>query len=266
MTRYIDRHSHAKEANVLSIYRAFRHFTKDQLATLRVMCLSGPQLRDVLFLVRLGVAAANITVVEMNPETLRKQRQKMVEEQCRELLSGLTLVGPKTIGDHLTSCPDAELPDVLYLDVFGNWSGSRLVFPMADLYEFLARVRSMKRKVVVALTFPLRNNYRRGNREVRDTVVRALRLRKRGQNPPGENTIAETFLRKCVFPHSGWQPVATKVSIYQQKAGGQLMMFLRFALTRARRNEAVDWPLVDGQFVGFPPEGDRWTIHSVVDL
>jgi hypothetical protein len=267
-SKYADHRSTQKEDNVLSIYRALRHYKKEELAALKVVCLSGPQLHDVSFLVREGLSPDNIAVVEMNPATVKLQQKKIMSSGTngKTKLTGVAVIGPITVGEHLAACPTELLPDVLYLDYLANWTGSARCFPMADLYEYLTRARACKNKVIVALTFPVRNNYRRGCTDVRSAVIKSLRLRTTGKGP-GEHAVVGAFLRRCVFPHSGWRVKACRVSLYKRKRGGQQMMFFRFVLTKTIPNEDVDWPLIDGEFVGFPPEeGERWSVHSLVDL
>jgi hypothetical protein len=230
----------------------------------KILVLDGPRLQSSRVLMSKGFKAGNIVVVELEAKTASKQAKAP---------DGVTVVGPMPVAHFFRICQDSSLPDAVYLDYLTTWYGSELVRPIADIYAYLSRCTTAgKHKVVLAATFTERNNYQRqdGFKEDLLAVLGRFFHGRRLTAPGGsrERAIVDAYLRSCVFPHTGWTVTSGKVRSYKRTKDSPNMMFFCYRLIAARPKASVEWPLIDGRYVGF--DGDdksgEWVTTRVKDL
>jgi hypothetical protein len=211
----------------------------------KILVLDGPRLQSSRVLMSKGFKAGNIVVVELEAKTASKQAKAP---------DGVTVVGPMPVAHFFRICQDSSLPDAVYLDYLTTWYGSELVRPIADIYAYLSRCTTAgKHKVVLAATFTER-------------FFHGRRLTAPGGSR--ERAIVDAYLRSCVFPHTGWTVTSGKVRSYKRTKDSPNMMFFCYRLIAARPKASVEWPLIDGRYVGF--DGDdksgEWVTTRVKDL
>jgi len=262
---YVDRESDTKKENSCAFGDDFKR-AFPSLSDTQVLLLDGPELRSSDVLIKLGVTPKNITVVEHNEVTCAEQRRKGLR---------INAVGPMKLGAYLDICPDNKLPDGTYYDATSTWPGNNQDRPLDDIYKWLDRCRKAgKEKLVLALTLAPRNNYQR-QKNMRRDIVDILQRSFNGKGLRGrplcdirETEIVDVYLRSCVFPHSGWtvrSGWSGSNGTYQRDHLSQTMAFRKYILTACKPDLSVDWPFIDGYFVGFPSD-PQWDVHHVQSL
>jgi hypothetical protein len=264
-SRYRDVKSRKKKDNTEAfLHRMSRAFPGDMLGNATILLLDGEHLRTSSILTVGGINSRNITVVERDDMTYRKQLRRGL---------GVRIVhGTST--QFLRECTNAEVPCGFYLDGMGSWLGSDTYRPLDDVNIYLEKAwAGGKDEVVLAMTFSQRNNYQ-CQWGLREDFIDVLSTRgfngKRllRKDHVREVDIVDVYLRDYIFPFSGWKVRQGMVTPpYRRDRRSQQMIFFLYTLRRCEKNEDVRWPVVDGTFLGFAkPKDGEWEGYDFQEI
>ena len=265
MSRYRDVKSEKKSDNSsLFCHRILRAFHGDSLRNVKILLFDGEHLRSSGNLLARGIDPRNITVVERDITTYKKQLRRAAGVR---IVHGLST-------QFLKECPGSEFPCAYYLDGMGSWLGTESYRPLDDVNIYLERARaSGKEEIVLAMTFSQRSNYQ-CQRGLREDFIDILSTRgfngKRllRKDRVRERDIVDVYLRDYIFPFAGWKVRQGRLKDpYRRDRKSQRMMFFLYTLRRCKKKEDLRWPVVDGTFLGFAqPRDGEWAGYDFQEI